>query len=309
MFSMDGSAVVIDPAIGDEAGQSLSGLAADVLVPYRKPVPVPEVPKKNVTTPVGFGIAVAGLAAGFAAAGTSFQWSLNMIAPVAFCAAMVAMGEHVDRRKKARTAGHPAIVWHGRYVVPAADIDTESRPLWERATSGQQRIRSATVVRQDLIDSVQVAAVLPQRLWEIAERLTLLSEARERQRDILGGQPADDPAIAATLGWQRRAQDLATADVARRVGDLEELADLFADADAAIGKERIASELAGLNALHADLLARVGETAADAEPAERIAGEVTDLIEQAREAVRRANAAAVTLAVPGEDFTGPVIGV
>jgi len=304
---MDVGAVVIDPAIGDEARQSLARLAADVLVPYRKPVPSPETPRRSPTTPVGFGVATAGFAAGFAAVGTSFEWSLNMIAPVTFCAAMVAMGDHIDRRRKARTASHPAIVWHGRYVVPAVDIDAESWPLWERATAGQERINGATVVRQDLIDSVQVTAVLPQRLWEIAERLALLSEARERQRVILGDPVPDDPAIVSTVGWQRRAQDLATRDVTRRVADLEGLADLFAAADAAIVKERIVSELAGLNDLHADLLARIGETAADATPEERIAGDVADLIEQAREAVSRANAAAATLALPGEDPAGTAV--
>jgi hypothetical protein len=303
---MDVGTVVIDPAIGDEARQSLARLAADVLVPYRKPVPESETPRKSPTTPVGFGIATAGFAAGFAAVGTSFEWSLNMLAPVTFCAAMVAMGDHVDRRRKARTASHPAIVWHGRYVVPVADIDAESWPLWERAAAGHERIKGASVVQRDLIDSVQVTAVLPQRLWEIAERLSLLSEARERQREILGEPVPDDAAIAATLGWQRRAQDLATADVTRRVADLEALADLFAAADAAIGRERIVSELAELNDLHADLLARIGETAAGTEPEERIAGDVTDIIEQAREAVRRANEAAATLALPGEDPAGAV---
>jgi hypothetical protein len=301
MLGMDVDAVVIDPAVGDEARRSLAGLAADVLVPYRQPVPVAETPKKSVTTPVGVGVAAAGFAGGFAAVGTSFQWSLNMIAPVTFCAAMVAMGDYADRRRKARAAGHPAIAWHGRYVVPVADIDSESWPLWERAAAGQERITGATVVRQDLIDSVQVAAVLPQRLWEIAERLALLSEARERQRDILGVVPADDPAIVATVGWQRRAQDLAAADITRRVTDLEALGDLFAAADAAIDRERIASELADLNDLHADLLARIGENATDAEPAGQIAGDVAEIIEQARAAVSRANAAAVALALPGED--------
>jgi hypothetical protein len=301
MLGMDVGAVVIDPAIGDEARQSLAGLAADVLVPYREPVPVADTPRKSVTTPVGFGIAAAGFAGGFAAVGTSFQWSLNMIAPVTFCAAMVALGDHIDCRRKARMARHPAIAWHGRYVVPVADLDAESWPLWERAAAGQQRITGATVVRDDLVDSVQVAAVLPQRLWEIAERLALLSEARERQRDILGAVRPDDPAIAATLGWQRRAQDLATADITRRVADLEALGELFAAADAAIDRERIASELADLNDLHADLLARIGETAADAGTTERIAGGVADLIEQARAAVSRANAAAVALALPGEE--------
>jgi hypothetical protein len=298
---MDVGAVVIDPAIGDEAGKSLARVAADVLVPYRRPVPAPEAPTRSVTTPVGFGIATAGFAAGFAAMGTTFQWSLNMIAPVTFCAAMVALGDHADRRRKARTARHPAIVWHRRYVVPAADIDAESWPLWERATAGEDRIKGAAVVRRDLIDSVQVTAVLPQRLWEIAERLALLSEARERQREILGDPVPDDPAIAATVGWQRRAQDLATTDVTRRVADLEALAELFAAADAAIGRERIVSELAGLNDLHADLLAGIGDAAAGARPEEQIAGDAADLIERAREAVRLANAAAATLALPGED--------
>ena len=304
MFGMDGGGtVVIDPAVGDEARLSLARLPADVLVPYRKPAPVPEKPTRNVTSPVGFGIATAGFATGFAALGTSFEWSLNMLAPITCCAAMVAAGEQVDRRRKARIATHPAITWHGRYVVPAADFDAESWPLWERAAAGENRITGATVVQQDLVDSVQVAAALPQRLWEIAERLALLSEARERQRAILGDVMPDDPAIAATVGWQRHAQELATADIARRVGDLEALADLLAAADAAIGKEAIASELADLNALHADLLARVGETDADAGPAERIAGEVAALIGQARDAVRRANAAAATLAVDGESET------
>lgn len=306
---VDGGAVVIDPAVGDEARQSIARLAADVLVPYRKPVPVPpsRTARKNVTTPVGFGIAVTGFAAGFAALGTSFQWSLNMTAPVAFCAAAVAMGEHVDRRRKARAASNPAIVWHGRYVVPGADFDAGSWPLWERATAGQERISTATVVQQDLIDSVQLTALLPQRMWDIAERLALLSDARERQRAILRDRIPDDPAIAATVGWQRRAQDRARSDIARRVADLEALADLVAAADAAVSKETVARELGSLNALHVDLLARIGETGADAAATERITGDVSAVIEQAREAVRRVNAAA-TLALAEQNPAGTGAG-
>lgn len=304
MFAMDSGAVVIDPAVGDEARQALARLPAAALVPYRKPAPVPATAAKNMTTPVGFGIAVAGFAAGFAALGTSFQWSLNMVTPIAFCATVVALGEHVDRRRKARMASHPAIVWHGRYVVPGADFDAESWSLWERATAGEERIATATVVQQDLIDSVRVTATLPQRLWEIAERLALLSDARERQREILRDGIPDDPAIAATVGWQRRAQDRAGADIARRVADLEALAGLVAAADAAIGKETVASELASLNALHADLLARIGETDSDAEAMERMTGDVSALIEQAREAVSRVNAAATALALPDEEPAG-----
>lgn len=56
-------------------------------------------------------------------------------------------------------------------------------------------------------------------------------------------------------------QDLAAANVARRVQALEALADLLAQASAAARTETIATGLAGLAAIHADLLAGVGETA------------------------------------------------
>jgi hypothetical protein len=95
-------------------------------------------------------------------------------------------------------------------------------------------------------------------------------------------------------------QDLAAADVARRVQALEALADLLAKASAATRMETIATELADLSAIHADLLAGVGETAADADVADRLAADAATVIEQAREAVRRASEAARTLDLPDE---------
>jgi NAD(P)-dependent dehydrogenase (short-subunit alcohol dehydrogenase family) len=99
-------------------------------------------------------------------------------------------------------------------------------------------------------------------------------------------------------------QDHAAADVAWRVQDLEALADLLARASAVARTETIAAELADLNTIHADLLAGVGETVADLDFAERIADDAATVIEQAREAIRRANEAALTLDLPDEAAGG-----
>lgn len=295
----DGDAIVVDPEIADDARQSLIQLPAEALVPYRGPVPVPQAPERNLITPVGGGIAVVGWAAIIAVTGTSVQWSLNITLPVTLCATFIAIAEYRERKAAARRVqDNPAITCHRRYVRPAADIDPAYRGMWDRAAAAGKRITAADVVKQQLVDSVQVEAMLPLRLWEIADRLARLSEARARHREILHGDTPDDAGVAATVDRQRRVQELAAADVARRVQALETLADLLAKASAATRTEAIATELADLNAIHADLLTGVGETAADVEVAERMAGEAGAIIEQAREAVRRASEAARTLDVP-----------
>jgi len=295
----DGDAIVIDPGIDDDTRRSLIQVPAKELVPYRGPVPVPEPPPKNLVTPVGGGIAVAGWAAVIAVTGTGVQWSLNMTLPVTLCATFIAIAEYRDRKAALRRAQeNPAITCHRRYVRPSVDIDAEYQGMWDRAAAAGKRIQATDVVKQQLVDSVQVEAVLPQRLWDIAERLARLSEARARHREILHGGAPDDADVVATVDQQRRVQDLAAADVARRVQALEALADLLAKASAAARAETIATELADLSAIHADLLAGIGETAADADVADRLAGDAATVIEQAREAVRRASEAARTLDVP-----------
>ncbi len=302
----DGSVIVIDPEVDDEARQALAELSTGALVPYRGPRPatVPDAADRNIVTPVGLGIAGISLTTSLATLGTSVQWTLNMLVPVTVCAGAVAMMEYVERRQQALLAD-PALTWHRRYVVPGTDIDEELRPRWDRAAKAGARITEAEVVRTDRVDSVEIIAVLPQRLWEIAERLARLSEARWRQLEILGGAAPDDPDIAATLGRQRQVQDLALADVDRRVERLETLARLLAEADLALRKESIASALAGLNEIHGDILAAVGETNGDVSFSYRIAHDATAVIDQARAAVRRANEAAATLAMPGEAARDP----
>ena len=295
----DGDAIVVDPGIAADAQRSLLQGPAEALVPYRGPVPVPQPPARNLATPVGGGIALAGWAAVIAVVGTGVQWSLNMTLPVTLCATFIAIAEYRDRKAALRRAqDNPAITCHRRYVRPAADIDAEYRGMWDRAAAAGKRIKAADVVEQQLVDSVQVEAVLPQRLWEIAERLARLSEARARHQEILRGGTPDDAGVAATVERQRRVQDLAAADVVRRVQALEALADLLDKASAATRTETIATELADLSAIHADLLAGVGETAADADFAERLAGDAATVIEQAHEAVRRASEAARILDLP-----------
>jgi hypothetical protein len=304
-----GDPIVMDPEVPDDARRSLVRMPAEALIPFRGPVPAPKAPERNLAVPAGGAIAVGGWAAIGAAAGTGFQWTLNMLVPIALCATFIAIAEYRERGAEARRArANPAITCHRRYVRPASDIDPEYRGMWDRAAAAGRRVAAADVVRCQLIDSVQVEAVLPQRLWEIAERLARLSEARARHREILSGGTTGGPGIAATVQRQRRVQDLAAADVARRVQALEALADLLAEAGAAARAETIASELADLNTIHADLLAGVGQTAADAEFAERMAGDAAAIIEQAREAARRAGEAALTLDVPdelpGQDISG-----
>ncbi|MGH3295326.1 MAG: hypothetical protein ACRDP7_26380, partial [Trebonia sp.] len=143
--------------------------------------------------------------------------------------------------------------------------------------------------------------VLPQRLWDIAERLARLAEVRARHQEILGDVPPDDPDVAPAVTRQQRAQELALADATRRVGELEKFADLVDAADRAARKESIVRELNDLDDTHAELLAGIGDTALDDDLAHRLADDATAVIDQARQAIEQVNEAALALAPPDED--------
>ena len=72
-------------------------------------------------------------------------------------------------------------------------------------------------------------------------------------------------------------------------------------ADLAMRKETIMRELSALDDTHADLLAGVGDSVADTDLSQRLTDDVSAVIEQAREAVKQANDAALNLALPGDD--------
>jgi len=191
-----------------------------------------------------------------------------------------------------------ADAYHRRYVVPELDLRGDTVFLWQRTSRAARVIRRSEPVRQGLIDSVRVAVVLPCHLWEVAERLALLSGPEWRQAWALGRLDADDPEVRAVLDGQRRVRELTIADIEPRVRDLEAFADLAARADAALKRQRALAELAGLNPDYAELLARLGGSENVLTPADDAADELRAVTREANAAVRRANKAAHTLALP-----------
>ena len=174
---------------------------------------------------------------------------------------------------------------------PRTDIDAAFLPLWERAAAAAGRIAAADVVAADRVDSAQVTALVPQAVGD-RRAAGAADRGTDRQREVLGGALPDDPVLAATVAQQRAAQDIAAADVGWRVERLESIARLLAQADLAVGRETVADVLAGLNAIHAELLAGVGETEADADLTDRVRDEAQAGIDQAQASARRALGAA-----------------
>lgn len=289
-------AVAVDPEVPEPERLSLEARPAATLVPYRGTVPAPRARENGAGCGLLAGALFAGAVGGWSAGNHVLGFWLIAMAGLSVLCAFAARDDELTMRR-----ANAPISQHRRYVLPATDMDEADRPLWNRAVDAANRISTSEVVVNELIDSVEVATVLPQRLWDIAERLARLAEVRARQREILTGVSADDPDIALLVGRQRRAQDLATADVERRVVNLETFAGLVERADTASRKESIVRDLSELDDKHADLLVGLGETAADRDVTERLVGDTTAIIEQAREAIRRANEAAVTLVLPGDE--------
>ena len=187
---------------------------------------------------------------------------------------------------------------HRRYVAPGEDMDAEARAMWTRAADAASALEQSDVVRLGLVDSIRVTTVLPYHLWEIAERLARLSALRAEHQAILHGVDANDPDVAAVLAPQRQAQEIANADVERRVRQLEAFAGLAGQADAARRREQAVRRLAALDDPHRDLLADVGQGAGDDGLAEQLSLDVQAVIDQADEAVRQVNEAGRGLVLP-----------
>ena len=140
--------------------------------------------------------------------------------------------------------------------------------------------------------------MLPYHLWDVAERLALLSGPERRQASILRDLDVSDPDVQVVLGPQRQAHELALADIDRRIGRLEEFADLASKADAARKRRRALEELARLNGDYAEMLVRLGDTDDALTAAGRPAGELRAMAAEADDAVRRANEAGRGLILP-----------
>jgi hypothetical protein len=211
----------------------------------------------------------------------------SIVAWIVFTATIITAGRRLRERRFAADAGY----YHRRYVVPETDLDRKAVSLWSRVGRAAGRIRSSEVVEQQRIDSVRLSKVLPYRIWDIAETMARLSSLREEHHEILAGVDVCDPDIEVVLGPQCHARALAEADIERQIRQLEEFADRAEEADAAGRREQAMSRLAALNDPHADLLTRIGSSGEDAEIAALMSHDVQAVIEQANEAVRRANEA------------------
>ena len=293
---IDSATVVIDPKLPAEMRETLAR-ASGKLVPYQGPVPDPASPVGNArgcafVAGLFFVLSIVGAGTGSG----SVAYVMLMFAGTGLL--MSLLGRPNAREVEAARA---PVTQHRHYVQPSTDIDAEHWKLWKRAVEARNRIAGAGVVNAGQIDSVQVAEVLPQRLWDIADQLARLAELRARHREILGDVSPDDPDVAPAVTRQRRVQELALADATRRVRNLENFADLLDAADLAARKESIVRELNTLDDPHAELLAGIGDTALDVNLAHRLADDATVVIQQARQAIEQANEAALILVLPGEE--------
>jgi hypothetical protein len=205
-------------------------------------------------------------------------------------------GQQAPRRR--RGAPRAALTYHRRYVVPELDLHDAGLARWRRAREAARSIRAAEAVRLGLIDTVEIAAVLPFHLWDIAERLALMSATERRLPAILQGVDTSDSEIQAVLGPQRRVHDLAVADIEQRIARLEEFAELAARADAARRRKEAIAALADLNPHYEELLIRLGEPGNALTVTGHSGDELRAVAAAADEAVRRANEAGRALVIP-----------
>ena len=317
---LDANSIVIDPEVPPDIKRDLAAAPSRRLVRFggQQPTPVPRRRRGRgtVATPYASRAGKRTLAAAAFLAATIASWSepVNIISIVtligflvSFFMTLSAIYDAAHRgwrqRRPSLDPDHPSwdglhavTTYHRRYVWPARDLDSESQRVWARAIGAANKIRESEAIK--LIDSVEITTVLPYRLWEIAERLARLSTLRAEHDAILRGVEAEDPEVAALLTPQRRAHQLAIADVEQRLGHLEVFADLMGKADAARRRERAVRQLTALNDSHRDLLARIGEDAAGVEMASRASVDIQAIIDQANDAVRQANEAGRSLALP-----------
>jgi hypothetical protein len=273
-----GDAIVIDPQVPADDRRLLAGRPASVLIRYSEPTPAltpyqePAKPDQGSAKGCAFTAVpffVGAFIAWLAGSSVSEYILLGIGAAVLVLSAFVAWDDHDSAtakqvkaqqapRQLTAAAQHAVVAYHRRYALPATDFDTEAGQVWARAIAAANRIARSEVVRQQLIDSVQVTAVLPEWLWNVAERLARLSEVRDRQEQIFRNITPDDPDIAAIAARQRRVQELLAKDVEERVRNLEAFADRLDKADNWRRKLAAVEELAGLNSLHIDILALLG---------------------------------------------------
>jgi hypothetical protein len=319
--------IVIDPEVPKAARRELEQASLSALVGFGDPLPGRDPPgdrdsasgpspaRSPNARPAAAAIVMVMailLTAGLSVPGP-FSADLVFLAMLVGLPCAVAGGLHLVYKAKGsvpelsvRPWARPgaALAYRRRYVVPELDLHGDELARWQRASQAARAIRASEAVRLGLINSVEVAAVLPYHLWDIAERLALLSGPQRRQSAILRHLDASDPDVQVVLGPQRRAHELTVADIERRIGRLEEFAALASKADAAQRRRRAIEELTELNADYEDLLVRLGDQEDTFTSAGRPAGELRTMAAEADNAVRLANEAGRALIIPA---VGPAL--
>ncbi len=322
---MDAGAIVIDPQVPEKIQRVLKqapprrlirfAAAAPAVVPAtrgrrRDDVLTPQAKRAATTAAVMLTFFVATVTAWLVAvaaqspnaalvgSATLVVWLPSFIATASAMKAAAAAGWRqpratADPEHPAWDGLHAVTAYHRKYVKPGWDMDPAARALWTRAADAANKLGASDAVRSGLVDSVHVSTVLPYLLWDIVERLAQVSALRGEHRAILGEVDEDDPSVAALLVPQRQAHELADADIECRVSQLEAFARLVGQADAARARERAVRQLATLNDSHTELLARIshGNRTGSDGLAEQLPVDVQMLIDQADEAIERANEA------------------
>jgi hypothetical protein len=316
--------IVTDPEIPGPARLELANAPVTALLAFGDPVDKPEVRGDRVAQKdarpatmtaaryVAFGsvvLAVLQASAGMLAAKPDLVLMAVFIwLPCAVVSALIGsrdheLGQRPPRgRRRARSA---AVTYHRRYVVPELDLHDAGQVRWRRARKAARSIQAAEAVRLGLIDTVEIATVLPYHLWDIAERLALMSATERRLPTILQGVDTNDPEVQAVLGPQRQVHDLAVADVERRIGRLEEFAALAAKADAAYRRKKVIAELTGLNPHYEEMLIRLGEPAHGLTVTGHSGDQLRAVTAETDDAIRRANEAGRALVIPSADGQEP----
>ena len=311
--------IVIDPEVPEAARRELEQASLSALVGFSDPLPGQDPPgdeddagpvrrpEARLAAGAIVGVMAIILGVGLSSAGP-FAADLVFLAVLIGLPCITVGGIHLLRKAIGSApelgGGRPwarpgaAVAYRRRYVVPELDLQGEELACWQRASQAARAIRASEAVCLGLINSVEVAAVLPYHLWDIAERLALLSGPGRRQSAILRDLDVSDPDVQVVLAPQRRAHELAVADIERRIGRLEQFAALAAGADAARKRRRALEELAELNADYQDLLVRLGDPENALTAAGRPADELRALAAEADDAVRRANEAGRGLVIP-----------
>lgn len=310
--AFDRNAIVLDPQIPDVARRKLRGERPDgqsrrdrrqappsvALIRFRDPKPQVPLPRRPLTGAQWLGIG--GLVLGLVAALSGLFGNLTAFLVFAVCALgaggsgwlltrgarhAVAAGGPGDGRLDGWYRAHAEKIFHRRYALPRADLDSEARLAWTRAITAANKIYRSDVLCAELIDSVQVRAAVPEQLWKIAEGLAQTSEVRYRHRMILGKSPIRSAAIAGKVAEQERQLARGTRRVNQRIGRLEDFAALLGQADALRQGEGVLDRLTEVDGLLRDLLATTEENAGDLDVAARLELEAQAIIDQATEAI------------------------